>query len=299
MRCTVTLIVAIAMLVGGVPAAATANGRLAHAATSAEVAVDVAATQPWTDAGLDLAVGDVVRITAAGLIHVRPDDMQGKAPGGEPTCAAGAAFIAPGLPCWSLVARVGSGPARPIGTGATVAATTAGRLSLGVNDDFFADNSGSWRVRLTRGPAAAGSPAAPAQATPAATASASPTASALDPCCATAVIRVDADALLAGRRSARSAARRGLHRVLDRYAGCRLRTALAFGGGPGGGDVARAVNDLMRRTFPAFAAAAYVGVADPSQPRGQITLQLRFVRDCPSTPSAAAGPTPGPDPTPS
>ncbi|HEX5497970.1 MAG TPA: hypothetical protein VFX03_02045, partial [Thermomicrobiales bacterium] len=55
--------------------------------------------------------------------------------------------------CWSLIGRVGSGAPFAVGFGTSFTATSAGRLYLGVNDDIFGDNVGSWTATVTAAPA--------------------------------------------------------------------------------------------------------------------------------------------------
>jgi len=54
------------------------------------------------------------------------------------------------LPCWSLVARIGSGPPFEVGTSILVLATT-GRLYLGVNCASVSGNAGIWMVNIKIG----------------------------------------------------------------------------------------------------------------------------------------------------
>jgi WD40 repeat protein len=109
----------------------------------------------WTNAGVNLNVGDRLFIQAVGLVHVSPATAVG--PAGDPACTplgdyptASATFPAPTLPCWSLIARVGDGPPFEVGSFTAVIAS-AGRLYLGVNDENFSDNSGRWIVLIKIG----------------------------------------------------------------------------------------------------------------------------------------------------
>ena len=77
-------------------------------------------------------------------------------PAGNPSCtpttnyaSASQTFPAPDLPCWPLVARIGSGPPFEVGTSAR--SPPQGRLYLGVNDGDFSDNSGQWTVTIKIG----------------------------------------------------------------------------------------------------------------------------------------------------
>src|SRR5664280_1427603 len=126
--------------------------------------VAVPATQPWTDTGIYLSEASV-SFTASGTVNIfagRADSN--KTPDGvgsvHPDCIAspttfGGQWIAMGLPCWSLIGRIGSGPPFEAGVKATHAVPSPGELYLGVNDESlgsFADNSGEWTVQVSRFP---------------------------------------------------------------------------------------------------------------------------------------------------
>ena len=114
--------------------------------------VSVAGTAPWTDTGLSVGSGDSVSITASGTIFIAGSDP-GKTPAGAPGCiptnSPTDTWVAPGLACWSLIARIGDNPPFEVGTGAAFNATVSGELFLGVNDNFFGDNSGAWTASIT------------------------------------------------------------------------------------------------------------------------------------------------------
>lgn len=114
----------------------------------ATVQVSVPANQAWTDTGIDLALGSNVTITASGTIRIAGSDP-GKTPAGAPECSAPSDFLAPGLPCWSLIGRIGNGTPFYVGAATGFSVTTSGRLFLGVNDNFFPDNSGSWAATVS------------------------------------------------------------------------------------------------------------------------------------------------------
>ncbi|MGH8055584.1 MAG: cadherin-like domain-containing protein [Stenotrophomonas sp.] len=100
-----------------------------------------------------------MEITANGTIFIAGSDP-GKTPAGAPGCVATSdnsippgPFLAPGLTCWALIGRVGNGSPFDVGTGINFSASGAGQLFLGVNDNFFGDNSGSWGATITVTPA--------------------------------------------------------------------------------------------------------------------------------------------------
>jgi Protein kinase domain len=115
----------------------------------------VPGTQKWTATRVIVNSGEELGITAAGQVNITPAYPQD--PAGNPSCtpaanyaSASPTFPAPDLPCWSLIARIGSRPPFEVGTSILIAATH-GRLYLGVNDGDFSDNSGQWTVNIKIG----------------------------------------------------------------------------------------------------------------------------------------------------
>jgi hypothetical protein len=145
------------------------------AAATSTTTITVPATQPWTSTGISLRAG-AVSFKASGTINVNGGDPDGNnTPAGDgpinPTCTAGpseysGSWTAPGLPCWSLIGRIGNGKPFFIGDSRNVVIETSGELYLGVNDETgqFGDNSGSWTVQATRGPSEPSPPPACAAA---------------------------------------------------------------------------------------------------------------------------------------
>lgn len=71
-------------------------------------------TQKWTATSVHLSRGDVLGVTAGGVVNI-------------------------------------DGPVFEIGTSALTTATASGRLYLGVNDGDFPGNPGSWTVNIKIG----------------------------------------------------------------------------------------------------------------------------------------------------
>ena len=51
--------------------------------------------------------------------------------------------------CWSLIARIGTGPPFEIGAAKSFRAPQAGQLFLGLNDNFVDDNTGAWQATIS------------------------------------------------------------------------------------------------------------------------------------------------------
>jgi len=153
---------------GVAPAAAAAGGRTfradrgaRHAATtvSSVVHVTVQSHRAWTDTGIALRAGESVVIGASGLVHFGGGKIARLGPAGIAwgskctTIAKGQARNSPwpasGLRCWSLIGKVGAGHPFEVGTGTSFRVSSAGALSLGVNDNYVPDNVGTFAVTVT------------------------------------------------------------------------------------------------------------------------------------------------------
>jgi hypothetical protein len=105
-----------------------------------------AATQ-WNDTGVDVRSGMSVHFDASGRVRWGPDRQDG--PGGEGGNRYNANRPIPGRPGGALVGRIGNSDPFYIGDDkGPIRMRESGRLSLGVNDDYLQDNSGSWRVTI-------------------------------------------------------------------------------------------------------------------------------------------------------
>lgn len=116
---------------------------------------DVPAAHAWVDTGVTLQAGIRLKLTATGTAH--PSPAGHVSPAGVSSCVPASTypginppFIAPALPCWSLVARIGDGAPFEVGSSVTIT-TTAGRLYLSLNDNTFTDNSGSFMAGIKEG----------------------------------------------------------------------------------------------------------------------------------------------------
>lgn len=127
----------------------------AHAASPAVIpagAIVVQGNQPWTPTGLAVRKGDRIAFSASGDIMIAANASSGI--GGSPTVTSPSIrYPVVGSPVGALIARVGNGAPFIVG-GNTQAITMPanGQLMLGINDDHFGDNSGTYTVMLTRLP---------------------------------------------------------------------------------------------------------------------------------------------------
>jgi hypothetical protein len=130
-------------------ASASSGGKAAGPGDADGIAV--LADQPWTDTGLNVKVGQMVRFEAQGRIIFSQGNQNITGPGGAPQ-EGGSRFPVPSLGIGGLIGKIGP-TGRPFAIGATtqpIRMPGSGRLMLGVNDDHYDDNSGAFRVNVNR-----------------------------------------------------------------------------------------------------------------------------------------------------
>ncbi len=145
---------------GGLPSDATKSGPETSAPISAAGGgVLVSASQPWTDTNVDVNVGDLISINASGGIRFSEGGPVGSPNGDGKDChhlgvqIRRWTFPEANLTCHSMIGKIGlSGAIFEVGSSGRVRAPVPGRLYLGVNDNFFPDNSGSWTAKVSLEP---------------------------------------------------------------------------------------------------------------------------------------------------
>jgi hypothetical protein len=113
--------------------------------------ITVPARQVWTDTGIDVTTGDVIRFTAEGTVTWSPGQQDG--PAGEMNSPINDRRTIPGRPAGALIGRIGTSASDVFFIGddrGGFRVRTSGRLYLGVNDNSYLDNSGSFQVRVIR-----------------------------------------------------------------------------------------------------------------------------------------------------
>jgi len=108
--------------------------------------ITVGGDRQWVDTGINVNPGDSVTISANGQIRVARDGGTMTASGTQSGRTEGATI--PSAPVGALVARVGNTPAMFIGETRTFRTARGGRLYLGVNDNYFDDNTGQFNVTV-------------------------------------------------------------------------------------------------------------------------------------------------------
>ena len=125
-------------------AAGTAVGTSGTIANGRAVSVD--ASRGWVDTGIDLRGGDIVQIQATGTVTLSTNASDVADPSGSRTNRRASSSPLPAEPAGALIARVGNATPMLAGGRQSITANGTGRLFLAVNDDFFDDNIGTFRV---------------------------------------------------------------------------------------------------------------------------------------------------------
>ena len=100
----------------------------------------------WTNTGIYLQPGDVVTISAQGAIQMSDNNQDRATPAGSLTGRNATNSALPNQKAGALLARTSNGQTGVVGEGGTFTADRSGELQFGVNDDYFQDNSGAYRV---------------------------------------------------------------------------------------------------------------------------------------------------------
>jgi hypothetical protein len=111
--------------------------------------VTVSADTHWNDAGVDVRTGQTVYFSATGRVKWGPDRRDGAA--GESNSPRNPARPMPSRPAAGLIGKVGNSSSEYFFIGdekGPVRMRAAGRLYLGINDDFLGDNQGNFRVTV-------------------------------------------------------------------------------------------------------------------------------------------------------
>jgi hypothetical protein len=109
--------------------------------------IAVGADRNWVDTGINVRAGDTIAIQADGRIRLSGNATDTATASGARRNVGAEAPI-PSAPAGALVARVGNMTPLFVGGNRTFRASRAGRLYLGVNDDYFDDNTGQYNVTV-------------------------------------------------------------------------------------------------------------------------------------------------------
>lgn len=128
---------------------ARADARTTDAVGTSGQLVLVDAGEMWTDTGIWVEDGDMITLDADGTIQLSASGNDVANPEGSQLNRRAVNAPLRARPAGTLIARVGESAAAPVGAHRTMRAPMSGELYLGVNDDFFRDNRGQYRVTVT------------------------------------------------------------------------------------------------------------------------------------------------------
>lgn len=121
----------------------------------------IKATERWTDTGIYVREGELLRIQSSGTVQLSGDSSDSGGPDGVASGRRAPSAPLTSRPAGALIARVGDSSPLFVGNDRTLRAPATGQLYLGVNDDHLADNRGEFRVRINVEPAVGRSAIAP------------------------------------------------------------------------------------------------------------------------------------------
>jgi hypothetical protein len=117
--------------------------------SGAKIDVQIVLTHWLTPTGIQLVKGQTILITARGTLNWYTGHCNEctSTPDGAP--CNGSDFYTP-LPCYSLIGRIGPhGRPFEVGSYKILIADSSGELFLGVNDNYYPDNTGKWVATLS------------------------------------------------------------------------------------------------------------------------------------------------------
>jgi len=114
--------------------------------------VRVSAARDWTDSGIQVRQGELVRFTATGQLQWGDGKDKTVGPDGSTSkiTAVTKAYPVRAFGAGGLIGRVGKGDAFKIGAKAELMMPASGELFLGINDNSFKDNKGEFRVTIVK-----------------------------------------------------------------------------------------------------------------------------------------------------
>ena len=127
----------------------TPGGRDDTAVATSGDFIRVEGRQLWTDTGINVRAGDTITFDGQGTIRISNNRNDVAGVGGTLSGRREANAPLPNQVAGALIARIGNSPPLFIGNRRSVRAPFAGRIYLGVNDDYLDDNSGDFQVTVT------------------------------------------------------------------------------------------------------------------------------------------------------
>jgi len=110
-------------------------------------AINIVASQQWTSTGIQVRKGQTITFSTTGEVQLSDDASDVANPDGSKKARYAANSPMKNVLAGALIGRIGArGQAFAIGNMPTIVAPESGLLMLGVNDDSYGDNKGSFQV---------------------------------------------------------------------------------------------------------------------------------------------------------
>lgn len=140
----------VARIVIAKPENAVATSGTAAQSPAGGTAITVSAQQPWTPTGITVRKGQTLTFNTTGEIQLSPDANDKASSAGSTSGRYAQRSAMPRALAGALIGKIGNGQPFGIGNQTSIVAPANGQLFLGVNDDSFADNQGSFQVTISK-----------------------------------------------------------------------------------------------------------------------------------------------------
>jgi hypothetical protein len=112
--------------------------------------ITVNGNQNWTATGITVRKGDLLTLSSSGQIQLSSNTNDVATVNGATSNRYAPGSALPRTLAGALIGKIGNGQPFGIGSANTITAPDTGQLFLGVNDDSFGDNQGSFQVSVAR-----------------------------------------------------------------------------------------------------------------------------------------------------
>lgn len=130
--------------------AAASGANTSSTAATSGTGIVVNSKQRWTNTGIVVRRGETLTLNTTGEIRLSTNGEDIAPAAGSTSGRMAAGSPMPNAPAGALIGRIGNGAPFGIGNQTTLVAPASGQLFLGVNDSDLNDNTGEFRVEITR-----------------------------------------------------------------------------------------------------------------------------------------------------
>jgi hypothetical protein len=112
--------------------------------------ITVSAQQAWTSTGITVRKGDRLTFSTTGEVQLSADPNDKATAAGSVNGRNAQRSALPTQLAGALIGKIGTGQPFGIGNQTSIVAPASGQLFLGVNDDAYGDNQGSFQVTISK-----------------------------------------------------------------------------------------------------------------------------------------------------